>query len=136
MSLNPNTIDALAQRIEAAQRDAQTLSKLTLEFPDLDMADAYAVQDALRARYLARGDRLVGYKCGLTSKAKMVQMGVDQPGYGFLTAGMWCPDGSASLPGTTPRPPLPRSAPTSTSGIQAVKQRVVRSSFTGTSRCR
>lgn len=95
MSLNPNTIATLAQRIENAQRDAHTLSKLTLEFPELDMADAYDIQDALRARYLARGDRLVGYKCGLTSKAKMIQMGVDQPGYGFLTAGMWCPDGSA-----------------------------------------
>ena len=94
MPLNTQQVATLAARIDAAQLAAGTLAKLTLEFPDLDMPDAYAIQDALRARYLARGDRLVGYKCGLTSRAKMLQMGVDQPGYGFLTSRMWCPDGA------------------------------------------
>jgi 2-oxo-3-hexenedioate decarboxylase len=42
------------------------------------------VQWALRARRLAAGSRLSGLKMGLTSRAKMKQMGVESPIYGFL----------------------------------------------------
>jgi len=93
MPVSTQTIDTLAGRIEAAQRDARAIAQLTIENPDIDLDDGYAIQDALRRRYLSSGDRLVGFKCGLTSKAKMIQMGVDEPGYGFLTSGMWRPDG-------------------------------------------
>ena len=72
MSLTPAAVDALAAHVERAQLDATAIAKLTNDHPDMDLADAYRVQDALRARYIARGDRVVGFKCGLTSKAKMV----------------------------------------------------------------
>ena len=42
------------------------------------------MQWALRARRLAAGSRLTGLKMGLTSPAKMKQMGVETPIYGFL----------------------------------------------------
>lgn len=48
------------------------------------MTDAYDVQWALRARLLAAGRKLTGLKMGLTSLAKMRQMGVATPIYGFL----------------------------------------------------
>jgi 2-oxo-3-hexenedioate decarboxylase len=54
--------------------------------PDFSVADAYAVQDALVAAYLADGDALAGAKLGLTSTAKQQQMGVDEPCYGAVLA--------------------------------------------------
>lgn len=93
MTITTEAIDTGAAIIAAAQFGARAIPQLTIDNPDIDLADGYAIQDALRQRYLDNGDRLVGFKCGLTSKAKMVQMGVHEPGYGFLTSGMWRPDG-------------------------------------------
>jgi 2-oxo-3-hexenedioate decarboxylase len=53
-----------------------------------DVSRAYEVQNALVRLRLDRGDRLVGGKLGLTSKAKQIAMGVDKPLYGFVTSGM------------------------------------------------
>jgi len=57
------------------------------------LALAYAVQQALTARRLAAGERLVGRKIGLTSKAVQRQLGVDAPDFGALFAGMAVGDG-------------------------------------------
>ncbi len=45
---------------------------------------AYRVQEAWNALRLAKGDRVVGHKIGLTSKAVQAQLGVDQPDFGHL----------------------------------------------------
>ena len=95
MTLDAATIETLADRVLDAQDRAHTLVKLTAEFPGMTIADSYAVQDALRRRWIARGDRVVGLKAGLTSKAKMLQMGVDVPSFGIITAAMARPDGGA-----------------------------------------
>ncbi len=50
----------------------------------MDWDDAYAIQDVILQRKLARGARVVGLKAGLTSHAKMKQMGVTDPVFGFL----------------------------------------------------
>ena len=51
----------------------------------MDWEDAYAIQYAIRQRKLDRGTRIAGRKMGLTSYAKMKQMGVETPVFGFLT---------------------------------------------------
>ncbi|WP_100501972.1 2-keto-4-pentenoate hydratase [Geodermatophilus chilensis] len=56
--------------------------------PALDEAWGYRVQDLDRAGRLAAGERLVGAKLGLTSRAKQRTMGVAQPIVGFLTDAM------------------------------------------------
>lgn len=53
-----------------------------------DTATAYRVQSALVDLRLGRGERLVGGKLGLTSRAKQLAMGVDTPLYGLVTSGM------------------------------------------------
>jgi 2-oxo-3-hexenedioate decarboxylase len=53
-----------------------------------DVSRAYEVQNALVRLRLDRGDRLVGGKLGLTSKAKQIAMGVEKPLYGFVNSGM------------------------------------------------
>jgi 2-oxo-3-hexenedioate decarboxylase len=84
MSLSAGRISELAQRLDAAARERRTGPKLTDIEPQLTLADAYDVQWALRSRRQAAGARLSGLKMGLTSLAKMKQMGVESPIYGFL----------------------------------------------------
>jgi 2-oxo-3-hexenedioate decarboxylase len=84
MSLSSAKIAELAQHLDAAARERRTVPKLTDAEAEFSMHDAYNVQWALRARRLAAGARLSGLKMGLTSRAKMKQMGVESPIYGFL----------------------------------------------------
>lgn len=92
--LDSATLDRFADRVLHAQDHAHTITKLTDEAPAMTIADAYAVQDRLHARWIARGDRRVGLKAGLTSKAKMQQMGVDVPSFGILMASFSRPENS------------------------------------------
>jgi 2-oxo-3-hexenedioate decarboxylase len=84
MTLDDATLDGLAAHLEGCQLEARDTTKITDDHPGMDWDDAYAVQDRILARKLARGARVVGLKCGLTSHAKMKQMGVDTPVFGFL----------------------------------------------------
>lgn len=88
-------LQALTDRVDAAQTQARAMPKLTEDHPGLTLGDGYAVQLALRNRWVAAGRRQLGWKAGLTSKAKMDQMGVRVPTVGFLLADMARPDGSA-----------------------------------------
>ncbi|WP_250036384.1 2-keto-4-pentenoate hydratase [Paractinoplanes maris] len=58
-----------------------------------EIADPYAVQRELVGLRLARGETIAGIKLGLTSKAKMRQMGVDSVIWGRLTDAMRIEDG-------------------------------------------
>ena len=95
VTLSDQDIALLADRLEAAQNSAQAIPKLTDDFPAMTVADGYAVQLELRRRWLVEGRRQVGWKAGLTSKAKMEQMGVFVPGIGILMADMARPESSA-----------------------------------------
>ncbi len=95
ITLTPEDVVRLCERIEGAQLRAQAIPKLTDEYPRMTSDDGYAVQHALRRRWMAAGKRLVGWKAGLTSRAKMIQMGVNAPSIGFLTADMARPESSA-----------------------------------------
>ena len=63
-----------------------TLGVDTLPIPDLETA--YAVQDALTARRLARGDSVVGWKLGYTTQVMRDQLGIDEPNLGPLLSSM------------------------------------------------
>jgi len=93
MTLNSNEIAAMAARLD----DAQTGVHDTLSLADdtaVDIDDAYRIQEALVARRLGRGERIVGVKLGFTSKAKMAQMGVSDVIVGRLTDAMQIDDGA------------------------------------------
>lgn len=85
MNLDPQTIERLAAHLDAAETERREVHKITDDYPEMDWEDAYAIQDALRALKEARGMRVAGLKMGLTSHAKMRQMGVVDPVYGFIT---------------------------------------------------
>jgi 2-oxo-3-hexenedioate decarboxylase len=86
-------VSDLAERLDTAARDALAIPQI-VSAAGLDAPAAYAVQEALVARRLARGERLVGIKLGLTSRAKMAQVGVDEVIWGRLTDAMAVADGS------------------------------------------
>ena len=71
-----------ARALYEARRTRQQIEPFTDADPDLGMADGYAVQKELTNLLLADGDRIVGYKVGLTSKPMQQMIGVDQPDYG------------------------------------------------------
>lgn len=86
----------LAQMAEIADEGARTgtaIAQFTNE-SELDVSDAYAVQALSIGRRVARGERVIGVKMGLTSRAKMAQVGVDSVIWGRLTDGMLLADGA------------------------------------------
>lgn len=89
----------LARAIDAAAADGVAIPQLSslVEFSE---ADAYEIQRQSVDLRLSRGERLVGIKMGFTSRAKMIQMGVDDLIWGRLTSSMHKLDGgSLSLDG-------------------------------------
>ncbi|RKJ98767.1 2-oxo-3-hexenedioate decarboxylase [Alicycliphilus denitrificans] len=95
MALNEQTIERLAEHLENCQLQVRDTPKITDEHPGMDWDDAYAIQDAILARKLSRGARVVGLKAGLTSHAKMRQMGVTDPVFGFLVDDYAVAEGAA-----------------------------------------
>ncbi|SIR69092.1 2-keto-4-pentenoate hydratase [Micromonospora avicenniae] len=85
-------VAGIAERLGLAADTATAIGQLAAE-TGLDVDAAYAVQTALLQRRLDRGERLVGLKMGLTSRAKMAQVGVDEVIWGRLTDVMRVPDG-------------------------------------------
>jgi 2-keto-4-pentenoate hydratase len=84
-----------AKALYEARRRRQQIEPFTDADPDLGMADGYAVQKELTALLLADGDRISGYKVGLTSKPMQQFVGVDTPDYGPVLASTFYADGDA-----------------------------------------
>jgi 2-oxo-3-hexenedioate decarboxylase len=93
MNLDKNTIAKLAEHLESCELQARDTVKITDEHPEMDWDDAYAIQNEIKRRKISRGCRIVGLKAGLTSHAKMKQMGVATPVFGFLADYFSVPDG-------------------------------------------
>lgn len=88
-------LEKLAAIVDDAQLQARPIPQLTHAMPDLSVEDAYAIQALSVARRLSRGERRIGVKMGLTSRAKMVQVGVDEVAWGRLTDAMLLEEGGA-----------------------------------------
>lgn len=95
MSISDDRKAYFAQILDDAQVAATPVTQITVEAPDLTMEEGYDVQRLLVERRYDRGETRVGMKMGLTSKAKMEQVGVHRPIYGHLTSGMRLNDGDA-----------------------------------------
>ncbi|MFM8481441.1 MAG: 2-keto-4-pentenoate hydratase [Gammaproteobacteria bacterium] len=83
----------IAADLHAAWRERRTLPPLRTCHPWLTIDDAYAISLGFMARRTAAGERIVGKKIGVTSKAVQDMLGVHQPDFGFLTDAMQVDDG-------------------------------------------
>lgn len=87
-------IEAAAEALFAAERERRQIGLLSLQYPQITLDDAYAVQAALVARKQAAGARAIGWKIGLTSRAMQQALGIDTPDSGVLLDDMLFDDGA------------------------------------------
>ena len=87
--LDPGEIQTAAEALYVAEQTGQQIKPLTLSHPDMTMDDAYAVQRAWVDRKIAGGDRITGYKIGLTSRAMQSAMNITTPDFGILLHSMY-----------------------------------------------
>lgn len=87
--------ESVAAELLACEDEVRDREPISDEWPELagDIAGAYGIQDANLAKRLARGEKLIGVKLGLTSRAKQLRMGVDTPFVAWLTDAMILPAG-------------------------------------------
>ena len=78
-------VDLLARELDEALRGRREIAPLGKTYGDFDLATAYRIQERGIAMRLGRGEKIVGYKMGLTSAAKRAQMSLGLPIYGVLT---------------------------------------------------
>jgi 2-oxo-3-hexenedioate decarboxylase len=86
-------LKAVAQLVDDAAYNACAIRQLSANGNPLNLEQAYQVQADSINRRLTRGEKLVGVKMGFTSRAKMLQMGVDDLIWGRLTDAMMLRDG-------------------------------------------
>lgn len=77
--------ETLSDELYAALRGRKTVTPLIDRHPELTIDDAYAVSLGFLKRRLKDGEKVVGKKIGVTSKAVQDMLGVHQPDFGFLT---------------------------------------------------
>ena len=85
--------DRAASVLLEAEESRTDRGPITDEWPELDLETAYAVQDETLRRRLDRGERLIGVKLGLTSRAKQQRMNIASPLTAWLTDAMVLPAG-------------------------------------------
>jgi 2-oxo-3-hexenedioate decarboxylase len=86
-------IGALARKLDDAATSHRAIDPLLPEHA-FTLEQAYAIQRESIACRHQRGERPIGVKLGFTSRAKMVQMGVDSLIWGLLTDSMLYQEGS------------------------------------------
>jgi len=97
MTLSAARVEELATALYEARLKRVPIAPLTETDHDLTMADGYLVQQGVVRRYLDDGDRIVGYKLGLTSRPMQEMLGVDSPDFAPVMASHVLLDG-ASVP--------------------------------------
>lgn len=86
--MTPARIQELGDLLHAAMRARTTLPPLVDTDPGITIDDAYLIQQRFVDRRVADGERIVGKKIGVTSKAVQRMVNVSQPDFGQLTSGM------------------------------------------------
>jgi 2-oxo-3-hexenedioate decarboxylase len=86
---------SIAQFLYQAEKERREVVRVTKDqYPDMTVDDAYHIQRQLVNLKLEEGRNIIGLKMGFTSKAKMKQMNVYEPIYGYLLDDMLVEDGS------------------------------------------
>jgi 2-keto-4-pentenoate hydratase len=95
LTLTPEQIKDLAHALHRAEHTKEPIPPLTEQFPEMDVADAYAVQlEGIRERLEAHGGQIAGWKVGCTSKAIQQMFNIHEPDFGHLLDGMRIDEGT------------------------------------------
>jgi 2-oxo-hept-3-ene-1,7-dioate hydratase len=82
--LSDEIIEQLALKLDEAEREREPIEHFTKSYPDMTIADAYAIQRRWVQMKLSRGARQIGRKIGLTSRPMQRGAGISEPDYGVL----------------------------------------------------
>ena len=93
--MDSRLIAQLGDELFAALRERRTIEPLSSRHPDITVDDAYRISLHLLKRREAAGERVIGKKIGVTSKAVQDMLDVRQPDFGFLTDAMRVADGAS-----------------------------------------
>ncbi|MEM7436146.1 MAG: fumarylacetoacetate hydrolase family protein [Myxococcota bacterium] len=89
-------ITEFGDQLYAALRARRTLAPLTERWPEITIEDAYHVSLRMVNRRIEDdGEKIIGKKIGVTSRAVQEMLGVFQPDFGYLTDKMVYPNGGA-----------------------------------------
>lgn len=86
--LDAGAVRAAAAALAEAERSGVQIPLLSEDWPGMTMSDAYAIQAEWVRMKQAAGDRVVGWKIGLTSKAMQSALSIDIPDSGVLLESM------------------------------------------------
>ncbi|MBA1157048.1 2-oxo-hept-4-ene-1,7-dioate hydratase [Microvirga mediterraneensis] len=73
-----------AEEILRAERERVPIQQLSRTFPNMEIEDAYRVQDLWAEARIAKGARVIGHKIGLTSRAMQMASKITEPDYGRI----------------------------------------------------
>lgn len=93
MTLTAPQREEARRLLREAERRVAPIDPLSDLLPELELADAYAVQQGNIARRLSAGATVVGHKVGLTAVAMQQLLDVDEPDFGHLLDDMVHRDG-------------------------------------------
>ncbi len=95
MTLSAAEHEEAAASLHRAERDRVQTQQLSLRYPNMTIADAYAVQDAWHRLKIAEGRTVKGRKVGLTSRAMREALDIDDSDLGTLYDDMLFVDGDS-----------------------------------------
>ncbi|RDL45543.1 2-oxo-hepta-3-ene-1,7-dioic acid hydratase [Marinomonas piezotolerans] len=91
--LSKDIIASCAQRLHEAEKSRKQIRQISLDYPDITIEDAYAIQREWLNIKLSEGREIIGHKIGLTSRAMQMSSQIDEPDYGTLLDDMLYHDG-------------------------------------------
>jgi 2-keto-4-pentenoate hydratase len=94
-ALSESIVTKEAEALHKAAQLKSTLPPLTARYPEIDPDGAYRIQLAYVRLKEKEGQKIVGKKIGLTSKAMQRMLSVDEPDYGHIFNGMLVEDGGS-----------------------------------------
>lgn len=102
--MDSKLINELGDQLYQALRTQTPLEPLTTRYPAITIENAYAIQQSMIGHRLVAGEKVIGKKIGVTSKAVMGMLGVHQPDFGHMLDGMIFGDGDAIAANTLIQP--------------------------------
>lgn len=92
--MNLEDIEMAAGALLNAEESARPTKRISEVWPSVTLKDAYSISALVADKKIKAGQRLIGHKVGLTSKAMQAASKIDEPDYGHVFDRMVIPNGS------------------------------------------
>lgn len=92
--INDQIIDQLGKELFNALQSRESVSPLSIRYPEMTIEQAYRISLRFLEFRRSVGQKVIGKKIGVTSKAVQDMLNVHQPDFGFLTDNMEVANGS------------------------------------------